>query len=471
MSGRSDVSRPLPWWRVVLALGAMVAISWAAPAARAARAATIPAPGQDPFYTYAGDLGAAAPGAILKQRAIKVVLAGGTQTPIAAEQLLFRTSDELGAPALAVTTVIPPLTGSAVTKIVSWQPFYDSLGPDCDPSYALQGGGNPTGCSDDAQLEETAASTFLAQGDTVLMTDYEETNESYGAGRLEGYATLDGIRAAESYLHDAEPATPVAMIGYSGGAIASQWAAELAPVYAPHLDIVGTAAGGVFVDPFHSLTYINGNGTDWSDVIPVYLILLQRAFGVPVVPDLTPLGVKVYDADEDTSIGDFVGGYTTFQQLVKPQYGNVATVRPFVQALDSLIMGSDGTPKSPIFFGNGEGTENNGYDGDGIMITADVQELAHEYCQRGVPVEFEAYKGLAHVEAFAPFVTYAIPYLTQRLAGISAPTNCSTIAAGDSLAPLPVPPAPAAAKHAKKAKKGKKRKGGRRRRGARRDRT
>jgi pimeloyl-ACP methyl ester carboxylesterase len=439
--------------RSALMVAAGVALATALWAPSAASAAIVP-PGQDPFYTYSGNLHAAAPGAVLKQRSVEIVLAGGTQTPIAGEQLLFRTTNELGAPALGVTTVISPATGGALLKIVSWQPFYDSLGPDCDPSYALRGGGNPTGCSDDAQLEESAASTFLAQGDTVVMTDYEETNEAYGAGRLEGYATLDGIRATETYLHDTPASTPVAMVGYSGGAIASQWAAELAPAYAQHVDLVGTAAGGVFVDPFHSLSFINGNATGWSDVIPVYLILLQRAFGVPVAPYLSTLGAKVYKQDENTSISDFTTtGFTTFQELVKPQYGDVSKVRPFVQALDQLIMGSDGTPKSPMFLGNGEGTKNNGWDGDGIMITDDVEALAHEYCSRGVPVEFQVYSGLPHVEAFAPFISYAIPYLTDRLNGLPAPSNCSSVGTGNSLAPEPIPAAASHARHHKHSKK------------------
>jgi Secretory lipase len=236
------------------------------------------------------------------------------------------------------------------------------------------------------------------------------------------------------------------MVGYSGGAIASQWAAELAPAYAAHINLVGTAAGGVFVDPFHSLSFINGNATGWSDVIPVYLILLQRAFGVPVAPYLSPLGVKVYQADENTSISDFTtAGFTTFQQLVKPQYAMVSKVRPFVKALDQLIMGSDGTPKSPMFLGNGEGTKNNGWDGDGIMITDDVEGLAHEYCKRGVPVEFQVYSGLPHVEAFAPFISYAIPYLTDRLNGLPAPSNCASVGPGNSLSPQPIPAAPSRA--------------------------
>ena len=38
------------------------------------------------------------------------------------------------------------------------------------------------------------------------------------------------------------------MNGYSGGAIASNWAEALAPRYAPRLNIVAVAAGGIFPD-------------------------------------------------------------------------------------------------------------------------------------------------------------------------------------------------------------------------------
>jgi hypothetical protein len=47
----------------------------------------------------------------------------------------------------------------------------------------------------------------------------------------------------------------IAMIGYSGGAIATEWAAELAPTYAPAVNskLVGATMGGFLVDPAHNL--------------------------------------------------------------------------------------------------------------------------------------------------------------------------------------------------------------------------
>ncbi len=49
------------------------------------------------------------------------------------------------------------------------------------------------------------------------------------------------------------------MVGYSGGSIATEFASELAPKYAPELNIVGVAEGGIPVDFAHNLTYINGS--------------------------------------------------------------------------------------------------------------------------------------------------------------------------------------------------------------------
>jgi hypothetical protein len=429
--------------RFGVAVLAAMAVAVSGLAAQAS-AATVPPPNQDPFYTYSGSLSGLAPGTILKERTIDTVLAADIPTPLKAVQLLFRTTNELGRPTLAVTTAIEPLTGSLLPpKILSWQPFYDSLGPQCDPSYDLRGGATPLGpqygssCNVATQTEATAATTFLLQGATVVITDYEDTNESWGAGPLEGYATLDGIRAAESYFHDAPQTTPVALIGYSGGAIATQWADEIAPGYAPELDIAGAAAGGVLVDPIHNLYYINGNGTGWDGVIPVYLLIFQRAFDQRISSYLSAVGKTVLAADSDAYINDLSGnGFTTIQQLLRPRYHNILSIPGTARVFNEMIMGSDGTPKSPIYLENGDGVRNNGWDGDGIMVTGDVEALAHEYCQRGVKVEFQQYQ-TTHTEAAVPFLAYAITYLTARLAGLPAPSNCSAIGTGDSLAPVP----------------------------------
>src|SRR5262245_60704248 len=75
-------------------------------------------PAQDPFYAYTGatPLGTIAPGTVLKHRSVQLTLAG-IATPIGAEQLLYRTTDQLGRPAVTVTTVLRPVTGTVLPQI------------------------------------------------------------------------------------------------------------------------------------------------------------------------------------------------------------------------------------------------------------------------------------------------------------------------------------------------------------------
>ena len=126
----------------------------------------------------------------------------------------------------------------------------DSLGQACAPSWTLTHGGT---------LEIVAVQYFLSRGDAVVVTDHEGPRQAYAAGRMAGHAVLDAVRGAVrtpalGLVTDA----PIAITGYSGGAIASGWAAELAPTYAPELNIVGAAFGGTPADYRVLLESMNG---------------------------------------------------------------------------------------------------------------------------------------------------------------------------------------------------------------------
>jgi hypothetical protein len=412
----------------------LCAVSTLAAGAPAAQAATPVLPSQDPFYTYTGStpLAQIAPGTVLKERGVGLSLDGLT-VPVSTEQVLYRTTGELGQPTVTVTTVIRPLLSLFGTKIVAYQTAYDALGSECDPSYTLQGG-NPSDST--AQEEELAIAAYVVAGFTVTVPDYEGTNLDWGAGQESGYGTLDAIRATENYL-GVPSSTKVGMVGYSGGAIATEWASELAPSYAPGLHIIAAAAGGVPVDFAHNLTYING-GDDWSGVIPAVLVSLGRAFGVNITPYLSSYGQQITSQVSGECIASFASSYPgmTIQQLLLPQYSNPFDVPVLVSILNHLIMGtSGGTPTEPLLFGVGDSDGT----GDGIMIDGDVEALAHEYCQRGVPVTFSVYPGLPHSDAAVPFEAQALAFLEGQFNGSPAPNGCASIGPGNSLAPLPQP--------------------------------
>ncbi|MGH3165523.1 MAG: lipase family protein, partial [Trebonia sp.] len=267
-------------------LSAVLALVAAGPAG----AATAPVPpSQDPFYAYGGStpLSQIAPGTVLKERGVSLVIEGLT-VPVSTEQVLYRTTGEQGQPTVTVTTIIKPLLSLTGTKIVAYQMAYDALGSECDPSYTLQGGNT----SDSTGQEEAAAIVaYVVAGFTVTVPDYEGEALDWGAGQESGYDTLDAIRATESYL-GVPASTKAGIVGYSGGAIATEWASELAPSYAPSLNLVGAASGGVPVDFAHNLTYINGD-QDWAGVIPAVLLSLGHAFGIDISQYLSPYGEQV----------------------------------------------------------------------------------------------------------------------------------------------------------------------------------
>lgn len=404
-------------------------------------ASAVPRPHHDPFYRYAGakPLKEIAPGTVLKHRTVRLSLFGQGTTPIQAVQLLYRTQDERRHPSVTVTTVVQP-TGAqtgAPRGIVAYLSFYDALGDLCDPSYTLRGGDPGTQSNaQQAQVEEGLVTSLAAQGYAVTVPDFEGEHLHWGAGQESGWSSLDAVRATESYLGTEASATPVGLFGYSGGSIAGEWGAELAPRYSPELDIVGTAVGGVPVHMAHNLRYVNGT-PDWSGIIPAVLVSLGRAFGVPVRHYESAYGRKLSRQVRDKCIGSFNGAYPGLrvQQLVKHRYRHILRVPVFARIINHLIMGSaPGHPTSPMFLAVGE----NDGKGDGVMVAKDVEALGYEYCHQGVTVQFTQFSHSDHTQAGAQFFPAAEEFLAERLSGVPFSGNCASIGKGSSLAPLKV---------------------------------
>jgi hypothetical protein len=76
------------------------------------------------------------------------------------------------------------------------------------------------------------------------------------------------------------------------------------------------------------------------------------------------------------------------------------------------------------------------------MIAGDVRTLARDYCAKGVTVHYEEYAKLSHIWSVPIWLHDSTAWIKQRSAGLPAPQNCSSIPEGNSLAPIPVRPAP-----------------------------
>lgn len=203
-------------------------------------------PSEDPWYTAPDGYEDASPGEILRNRTAPgnlVSLAGSNCS--AAYNLLYRTTASQGNATFAVTTVLVPK--DPTNALLSYQIPYDSAYINSSPSYALYEGVN------------TDIKVALGKGYFVTVPDYEGPLASFTAGHMAGYATLDAVRATlnAASLYDLPDDSYYATWGYSGGALATEWAAELQLDYASELSFAGAAMGGLTPNVTSVLMSIN----------------------------------------------------------------------------------------------------------------------------------------------------------------------------------------------------------------------
>lgn len=405
----------------------------------------------DSFYKYTGStpIGSLAPGTVVKTRTVPYHILGFA-TPLKATQLLYRATDAQGRATVNATSVIQPTCLLCLNreKVISYQSFYDSLNPDDQPSVQIAGGVTLGGII--PQIETALFAPFLLKGYSIITSDTQGQTANFAAGPEYGTNTLDSIRAAiKSPAINLSSSAKVAMIGYSGGAIATEWASELAPTYAPDLskNLIGAAYGGVLVHPAHNLPYVEGTPI-WAGVAPMALIGIARAYGIDLSPYVNAAGVELLAKLDKASIINVLGQYPglKWSDFVKPEYARPESIPAFVTNANKVIMGTGGTPKIPQFVGQGTGGELEGTPGnkpgigkgDGVMIAGDVRSLMRKYCAKGVKVKYNEYKG-SHVTSALEWLPAAISWTFDRfslLGPYTIPQNCSSIAPGNPLDPV-----------------------------------
>lgn len=386
-------------------------------------AVTLP-PELDPFYSPpSGIVADAALGQVLRARTITPAALSALPINVEAWQLLYRTSDSQGNAIATVTTVLRP-RGDAPAggrKLLSYQIQEDSTAQYCAPSYVIQHGSIPADFVNSAE-SLTAISAGVSQGWTVALPDYQGPNSAYGAPVIAGQATLDGIRAVQSF----EPAqlngtaTPTALWGYSGGTIPTSWVAENAHLYAPELNIVGTASGGVALADVEQVVRHNTGGV-WAGLVSPTLIGIGREY---------PEVQRVLDARTD-DFGRTVNAVKS--ALCHPQgtnlfpgYDYLGTYIgdedpleiPEVKSVIAEVSLGHHTPTVPVFIYHAQNDE--------IIPSAGTDRLVDKYCQGGDAQITYVREVLAeHISGFISSLPTAFMWIQQRMNGDPAPSGCA----------------------------------------------
>ncbi|KAJ6447154.1 lipase 2 [Purpureocillium lavendulum] len=348
-------------------------------------------PSKDPWYDVPDGLEGVKPGTILRHRTPPNPIAAFGLLPVHLQgsyQLLYRTTDSLGnATATALTVMVPH--NADLTKLLSYQVAEDAATIDCAPSYAFQfdHAQGPDMGTMVTEAELLLVEAALERGWVVIAPDFLGPRGAFLANALAGHATLDGIRAAiNSHALTGIAADPtVTMWGYSGGSLASLWAAQLQPTYAPELRIAGAAVGGTVPNITTVVTSINGQAS--AGLIPTGVVGLMNQYPelVPVVDaHLLPqfrdhffsVRGQCLAANSNGFKNEDIVGMFDDRSLV---YTNPTAVR--IMAENALAQPGASTPTIPLFVYKSVADE--------ISPVGETDALVDRWCAAGTPIEYQ----------------------------------------------------------------------------------
>jgi Secretory lipase len=395
--------------------GVVTGTADAAPKALSAKSAAVLPPDTDPFYVPPAGYASTADGTVLRSRPITAIYLA-VPVPVKAYQVLYKSEDgHHNAVAEAATILVPdsPWTGRGQRPLVAYQLAEDSVSTRCQPSYTLQVGlGAPTPAS---TYEVSVSLPALAKGYAIVYADYEGPDSQFIAGSQTAHAVLDGIRAAEHYAPAGlSPTTPVGLWGYSGGGFATTWASEQQASYAPELNVVGAAAGGVPADLKAMFAYNDGNLG--AGLVILAVIGLSRAYPeAGIAGILNDKGKQLFAANAnnctlDTALFhpfDRIENYTTISDVIdSPQAAFL------FKAADT----GQGVPKTPVY--------NYQALGDELVPVAGADRLVQKYCDEGVVVQKSRLPIAEHITGEIEGALPALQFLTDRFDGKPAQNDC-----------------------------------------------
>ena len=358
-------------------------------------------PDADPFYGVPETLDAFRPGEVLDARRIEV-RAFRRVIKADAWQVKFRSTDTHGAAVSAVTTVMIPRRpfNGPVRPLLSYQCAIDSLGATADPSYTLRRGN---------QWELPFMALALRRGWAVITTDYTGPRHAFAAGLLASHLVLDGIRAAI----DCEPAgfdaaTPIALWGYSGGAQATLCSAEQHAGYAPELNLVGAAAGGITVDPTTTTRTFEDtyDGSVLSGIPLGGVIGISREYpDVDLLGALTPEGQALVTSASEMSVDQL---FMSFPFLRWSHYLTVPSIMdiPGLRAAFEANRFAQATPTTALYVYHGVHEQN--------LPIADADTFVEAYRRQGANVTYRRIRFGEHIIVAVTGVPGALRFLSKQ---------------------------------------------------------
>ncbi len=369
-----------------------------------------PRPDPDPFYAAPADLAAHRPGDVLGVRPLPPVAV----FPGATVRLVkFRSTDSRGAPIAATTTIATPANHRPGAPLLSYQHFINSLGTDCAVSHRLYGA--------DVNLATImpVLGALLQRGWSVTLPDHLGPHFALGAGRLGGQITLDSVRALKRVPELGLADSPSVLAGYSGGGLATAWAAALQPSYAPELRLAGAAIGGA---PMNLVAMARGLG---HNPHPAFGLAMAAAIGlereypdrVRISGNLNERGRALRDSMANLCTNDILAvgaGGSAHEFATGPSVFEQPDAWAVVE--ENSVELYPGVPEMPIFEWHSPD--------DPLVPIAAIDNTNRRWCAAGVRLQTLKVPAFEHLTAAVAGAPAMLGWLEGRVRGEPAPVAC-----------------------------------------------
>lgn len=362
-----------------------------------------------PFYNAPSPLPAGGPGTLLKSE--RLYFNGLTKPPAGTVgwKVLYKSTGATGdSTVVSGSLLIPSIGVENVKGLVTVGVGTHGMGDSCAPSRALASGPEP---------DLATMTALLRRGYAVAVTDYQGLGttgmHTFGVNKALGPNMLDVVRAVRQIPGiGLDPDGKVGITGYSEGGGAAASAAEMAPTYAPELNVVGAVAGGTLSDPDKAVKPLDGN---WFAGLAIAgAIGYDQAYPeLNLEQYLKPSGRWIMQADTE-ACQEFVARFI-FNQFSWYMTRNPTRTPEWQARLRENAVGKL-KPAAPVYLYHGRLDEAVFYD-----QTARTRRL---WCDLGANVRWRLNPVTEHFSTQLVEEPTAFRWLEDRFAGIPAKGNC-----------------------------------------------
>ncbi len=386
---------------IAVCLGLVVAAPGTTSAVAAPKESPRRAPAGRAFYVPPDPLPSAKPGDVIWSAPFRAV-PGADAWKVLYHSRAVDGRDVAVSGVVVAPTDAPPDGGRTV---ISWAHGTHGIADSCAPSRTAN-----------MVSRLPSIGKLVAQGYVVVATDYEGLGtpgtHPYLVGESEAHGVLDIARAAQ-HLPATHASSKTFVWGQSQGGQAALFAGEVAPTYAPDLDLLGVISGAPV--------------TDAAAMFPA-AATIPSTLGFAV---MGMIGMAAAYPDADVSDVLTPAALEKAKIVDKKCYG--AVLNAFKQPVDQVIARnpSEVPPFPEIFAADSPGSVPTTapmlvYQGlsDDVVYKVFTDKYVQKACALGNTVEYKTFSGKDHYEENTAAEKDVLEWMQARLGGLPAPSTC-----------------------------------------------